>query len=103
MWKVNVYIKTTPSSMGYLTKISLPCWKCREITLKEDKYVPVCQNGGKCRVAEYISKRLPNVEYKIANESMPEITISTQNINEIERAYTIANRAIRLARHQLYR
>lgn len=103
MWEVEVYIKTTPSSMGYLYKISLPCWQCRETTLKNDNYIPVCQNGEKCRVAKYISKRLPNVEYKIANEYIPQVTILTQNINEIERAHTIANRAVRLAKHQLFR
>lgn len=102
---VKIYIKTTPASMGYLTKATMQCNQCRQSAQKfnNPSFVPVCQIGKPCKLATYISERLPNVEYKISDNNVPEITIQTHSLDEIERAQLIVNRAIRLHTHQLYK
>ena len=102
---VKIYIKTTPASMRYLTKATMQCNQCRQSAQKfnNPSFVPVCQIGKTCKLATYISERLPNVSYKISDNNVPEITIQTHSLDEIERAQLIVNRAIRLHTHQLYK
>ena len=102
---VKICIKTTPASMGYLTKATMRCNQCRQSAQKfnNPSFVPVCQIGKPCKLATYISERLPNVSYKISDNNVPEITIQTHSLDEIERAQLIVNRAIRLHTHQLYK
>lgn len=105
--KTTVYVKTTPASMGFLFKADMRCGHCRQYAKRHlddnPKHDPICTNGDKCKMAAYISKRLPNVEYKILENNNREITIVTHSIAEIERAQTIVNRAIRLHTHQIYK
>lgn len=105
--KATIYVKTTPASMGYLIKADMRCGHCRQYAKRHlddnPKFVSVCANGNKCKLANYIADRLPNVEYKILENNNREIVIVTHSIAEIERAQTIVNRAIRLHTHQLYK
>ncbi|MBE6460104.1 MAG: hypothetical protein E7009_03940 [Alphaproteobacteria bacterium] len=103
--KVKIYIKTTPSSMGYLTQVDMRCNQCRQSAQKfnNPRFVPVCQSGNPCKLATYISERLPNVSYKISDNNVPEITVQTHSLEEIETAQKVVNRAIKLHTHQIYR
>ena len=103
--KARIFIKTTPASMGYLTKIEMNCNHCRQTVKKfnQPNFVPACQISSTCKLAAYISERLPNVEYKISDKKIPEVTIMTNSLEEIEKAQRVVNRAIKLHTHQIYR
>ncbi len=90
--KLSIYIKTTPSSMGYLQKLDVNCDYCT-YCIQED--YPLCFHGG-CAVVQYITERIgkENVEHNVKNKQNPSVSVIAKNINALGQAYEVANKAI---------
>lgn len=90
--KLSVFIKTTPSSMGFLQKLDVNCGFCT-YCIEED--YPLCFHGG-CAVVEYITDRIgkENVTHDVKNTQNPSVSIIAKNIDSLGRAYKTATKAI---------
>ncbi len=91
--KLSVYIKTQPSSMGYLHKFDVDCDYCA-YCIKED--YPFCFHGTGCAIAERIAKQLgkESISFDTTNTNNPNVSVVARNIDGLGKVYEVAVEAI---------